>query len=267
MGIKGRIIHRLPHRKTIQPIKNHIYNTSIRNIFFDLDDTIIITQERYNNATKKCIKIMEEEFGLDKEERKNIKLAFKTYDAKRMIELKKFNINRFTYSWYDVYEEYCERFDKEINPSVKRKIKDITTDVWSPPFDIYEGVVETIKSLKTEFPISKIHILTLGDPDVQKEKIKSLPEEVRNHIDRIYVVENKSQKTFERVLKGLNPERCVMIGNSERSDIEPALNVGMKAIHMKNPTWELDKKKINTNHDNYNHTNDFTEIKEILQQL
>lgn len=267
MGVKGRIIHKLPHRKKSVPIKNISHDTNIRNIFFDLDDTIIKTQERYDKATRQCLDILQEEFGLSTKERWNMRWYFKTQDAKRAVESKKFSIHRFTYAWLDVYEKYCRDNKKEVSAETKKKLKQITQNVWTPPFETYDGVIETIKLLKTEFPVAKINILTLGDPSVQQEKIKDLPEELKNHIDCIFVVENKSTKTFERILKGLNKERCLMVGNSEKSDIAPALEVGIKAVHIPNRTWQMEKQKIDKKHKNFLRAESIEEIPEILKEI
>jgi FMN phosphatase YigB (HAD superfamily) len=42
-----------------------------------------------------------------------------------------------------------------------------------------------------------------------------------------------------------------MIGNSLRSDIYPALEVGMKAIHVNRETWAYDQMDIDTTNPNY----------------
>ena len=43
----------------------------------------------------------------------------------------------------------------------------------------------------------------------------------------------------------LDPERTFMIGNSPRSDINPALKAGLRAVFIAHPhTWELEHEEI-----------------------
>lgn len=267
MGIKGRTLFRLPHRKMERLPNVPIYSTSIRNIFFDLDDTIIHSQEKYNVATSKCLDLLQREFGFTTEDRRGMRMHLNATDARRALELKKFNINRFTHSWLEIYGEYCKKYNAKQNPETRRQLREISSSAWRAPFVLYDGVLETMKSLKTEFPVSRISILTLGDPIIQNHKIKSLPPEIKNYIDGVFVVENKTPASFARVLGDLNREKCLMVGNSEKSDIYPALAVGIKAVHIPNRGWAGDKHKIDKTDENYTRADNFPQLREILQNL
>jgi putative hydrolase of the HAD superfamily len=247
--------------------KNRMYDTSIRQVFFDLDDTIIKSQEKYNSASRKCLNLLQEEFDLTAEQRRTMKMHLNAIEARRCVEMKKFSIHRFTHSWLEVYGDYCKSYKQSVKPEVKKQLREITATAWAPPFQLYEGVLETMRSLKTEFPIARVSILTLGDPKIQRAKLQSLPPEIRNYIDGIYVVESKSEKNFDRVLEGLNKDRCLMVGNSERSDIAPALAVGIKAIHIPNRSWSGDKKWIDKSHANYYTVPNFEGLKERIQEI
>ena len=267
MGVRGRTIFKLRHRKLERLPKNKVYDTTIRHIYFDLDDTIIHSQEKYNTAKSKCLDILQKEFNLNAEARRSMRMHYNAVDARRLIEQKRFNIKRFTYSWLEVYNDYCKEFKVKPKSEIRQQLRAESSAAWEPPFELYGGVLDTLKSLKTEFPVAKISILTLGEPNVQERKIKSLPKEIRNYIDGVFVVENKSPESFEKVLGDAKREKCLMIGNSPKSDISPALRVGMKALHIPQRTWHGDKAKINKNHENYHTVQNFSEIKERIQEL
>ena len=267
MGVRGRTIFKLRHRKLQQLPKNKIYSTNVRHIYFDLDDTLIHSQEKYNTAKTKCLDILQKELDLTTEERREMRMHFNAVDARRLIEQKKFNIRRFTYSWLEVYNEYCDKKGVAPKPETRALLRQTSGQAWEPPFDLYDGVLDTLKSLKTEFPISRISILTLGDPTVQEKKIKSLPKEIRNYIDGVYVVNDKDPESFKKILGDNKPEKCLMVGNSPKSDIDPALRIGMKALHIPQRTWHGDKAHINKNHENYHTVACFPEIKECIQEL
>jgi putative hydrolase of the HAD superfamily len=61
------------------------------------------------------------------------------------------------------------------------------------------------------------------------------------------VVPEKDAPTYRTVISdfGLVPDRCWMIGNSPRSDINPALAVGMNAVFIPHAeTWRLEHQDI-----------------------
>ncbi len=61
------------------------------------------------------------------------------------------------------------------------------------------------------------------------------------------IVEEKNVDTYNRLVTelDLDLENTWMIGNSPRSDINPALKVGLNAVYIPHPhTWGLEKQDI-----------------------
>jgi putative hydrolase of the HAD superfamily len=83
-------------------------------------------------------------------------------------------------------------------------------------------------------------ILTMGDPSVQQVKIASLPREIADAIDDVFVISKKSEEALREAIGGRDPRECVMVGNSARSDIAPAVKVGAYAVHIPTETWMYD---------------------------
>jgi putative hydrolase of the HAD superfamily len=113
--------------------------------------------------------------------------------------------------------------------------RDISTIIeWSRemlqhPTELLPGVRETIESLGGRY---RLMIITKGDLFDQESKIaRSGLADLFAHVE---VVSEKDEATYRRVLARLQiaPEEWLMIGNSVRSDILPAVAIGGRAVHV-----------------------------------
>jgi putative hydrolase of the HAD superfamily len=59
------------------------------------------------------------------------------------------------------------------------------------------------------------------------------------HFHRVFIVPRKTPEQFRLILSecGLAPGRAFMVGDGMRSDINPALEIGMHAIHVRGQSW------------------------------
>lgn len=61
--------------------------------------------------------------------------------------------------------------------------------------------------------------------------------------------------------RGFHPARTWMIGNSPKSDINPALAVGFKAVYVPHPrTWLLENEEVPENHPRLLHVKKIREL-------
>ncbi len=66
--------------------------------------------------------------------------------------------------------------------------------------------------------------------------------------DRVETPREKDVDAYRRLVRdaGLDPTLTFMIGNSPRSDINPAFAAGLRAVFIPHPhTWELEHEEIN----------------------
>lgn len=94
-----------------------------------------------------------------------------------------------------------------------------------------EGVRETLEQLRKSQPYQMV-IFTKGELLTQENKIKRsglLP-----LFDRRFVVTNKAEENYRELCRELEiePQQLIMVGNSLKSDILPAVNIGAYAIHI-----------------------------------
>jgi putative hydrolase of the HAD superfamily len=88
-------------------------------------------------------------------------------------------------------------------------------------------------------------LLTKGHPEEQKLKLDRSGLGI--YFGHTAIVREKDESTYIALIasRGMRPEAAWMIGNSPRSDINPALGAGINAVYIPHPrTWVLEREEI-----------------------
>ena len=121
-------------------------------------------------------------------------------------------------------------------------ILDLGREMLAAPVELLPHVRETVARLSEEY---ELMLLTKGDLFDQEAKLaRSGLGGMFRHVE---VVSEKSRAAFERILarRGIGPGALVMVGNSVKSDILPALAVGARAVHVPYPlTWAHEEAEL-----------------------
>jgi putative hydrolase of the HAD superfamily len=137
---------------------------------------------------------------------------------------------------------YRHLVEREVTPEDIARVHQLATEIREHPMEILPGVPETLAYLA---PRHDLLLLTKGDFDEQRLKIEASG--LESHFQKTIVVGEKDPDTYRRVLGDLRFElrQSWMIGNSPRSDINPALEVGMNAVLIPHPhTWRLEHQEV-----------------------
>jgi putative hydrolase of the HAD superfamily len=108
--------------------------------------------------------------------------------------------------------------------------------------ELMEGVAETLPFLAEKHELT---LFTKGDPAEQNRKIDLSG--LRPPFAHCEVVKEKNKGAYETLVRtrGFDPDRTWMIGNSPKSDINPALDAGMRAVFVPHDrTWTLEHEEI-----------------------
>jgi putative hydrolase of the HAD superfamily len=112
------------------------------------------------------------------------------------------------------------------------------------PVELMDGVEQTLDYLSGRH---ELLLFTKGHPDEQKLKIDRSG--LGRHFAHTAIVKEKDAESYRELLRvrGLDPARSWMIGNSPRSDINPALELGLGAVYIPHPrTWSLEREEISS---------------------
>jgi putative hydrolase of the HAD superfamily len=110
------------------------------------------------------------------------------------------------------------------------------------PMEVMPGVEETLQYLS---PRHDLTLFTKGNPEEQKLKLDRSG--LASYFGHTAIVKEKDTAAYASLAgqRGLDPELTWMTGNSPKSDINPALRAGLKAIFVPHPhTWRLEHEEV-----------------------
>ena len=145
----------------------------------------------------------------------------------------------FTKSLVETYRRLAE---KDLQEEDIEQVRRFGEQIGNQPLQLLEGVRETLDYLS---PRHDLFLLTKGDNEEQKLKVERSG--IEEYFKQVLIVPEKDIITYHRVVNELqiDPQRAWMIGNSPRSDINPALAVGLNAVYIPHPhTWHLEHEEV-----------------------
>jgi putative hydrolase of the HAD superfamily len=145
----------------------------------------------------------------------------------------------FTRNLRRCYEHLAER---EISADDLRAVMGFGERILSQPIELIDGVEETLALLAERHDLT---LMTKGHPEEQRMKIDRSG--LGSYFQHAAVVPEKDAAAYQSLAAQLavDPARTWMIGNSPKSDINPALAVGLNAVFIPHhATWRLEHQDI-----------------------
>jgi len=206
--------------------------TALKVIAFDADDTLWDCQSWFDRVEQQCCELLkpwatarEVSEGLFATERRN--LALTGYGTKA-----------FTLS---LIENAINVSHGQLSGDTVMKLIDMGKQLLLFPTTPLPEVDETLRLL-SESRRYRLVVFTKGELMDQESKLRrSGLEQYFSHME---TVSNKTEREYRQLCENLAvaPEETLMVGNSFRSDIAPALAAGAYAAHIPyHVVWELEK--------------------------
>jgi putative hydrolase of the HAD superfamily len=127
------------------------------------------------------------------------------------------------------------------------------------PLEVIDGVEETLAELAGRHELT---LFTKGHPEEQRMKVD------RSGLGRYFghtaIVKEKDAPAYRRLVeeRGFRAAETWMIGNSPKSDINPALEAGLNAVLVPHPhTWVLEHQDLREGGDRLRVVGKFAELK------
>ncbi|NWF84522.1 MAG: HAD hydrolase-like protein [Bryobacteraceae bacterium] len=137
------------------------------------------------------------------------------------------------------YERLAERV---VRPEDVERVKGFALEILEQPVEIIAGVPETLEYLASRHDLT---LFTKGHPEEQKLKIDRSGLGI--YFGHTAIVKEKDAQAYAKLAaeRGLDPAKTWMIGNSPKSDINPALEAGLNAVFVPHArTWALEKQAL-----------------------
>ncbi|MBA8900613.1 HAD family hydrolase [Phyllobacterium sp. P30BS-XVII] len=154
---------------------------------------------------------------------------------RRNLDLYGFGIKGFTLS---LLETALEVTDGKIPSSVLNEILAAGREMLRHPIETLPHVQDTLEQLADRY---RLVLITKGDLFDQERKLAQSG--LGDFFDAVEIVSNKDRATYERIFNrhGDGPERSMMIGNSLKSDVVPAIQAGGWGVYVPHGlTWVLE---------------------------
>ena len=136
------------------------------------------------------------------------------------------------------------------------------------PVELLAGIADAISEVsKTR----KVMLITKGDLLDQESKLARSG--LAERFSAVEIVSEKNPATYQRILRRLDiaPQRFVMVGNSLRSDVVPALDIGAFGVHIPyHTTWIAERVEDETavrRRPGFHHLDSASELPALLGRL
>ena len=199
-------------------------------IGFDADDTLW-QNEKFFKVTEQSLASLLGEYSTCTD------IHAALLDAERRnIQRYGYGIKGFTLS---MIETAIEVTQNRVPVQVIRQIVDLGKEMLDHPIELLPGAESAIRQLLPDYSIV---LITKGDLIDQERKIAQSG--LGDLFDAVEIVSEKDALTYSRVFSayGDGPDRAMMVGNSLKSDVLPALEAGSWGVYIPHElNWELEQ--------------------------
>ncbi|MGO4674600.1 HAD-IA family hydrolase [Bosea sp. 2YAB26] len=202
---------------------------ALTTIGFDADDTLWQNEQFFRLTEERFVALLGEHGEA-------AEISGRLLDAERRnLGFYGFGIKGFTLS---MIETAIEVTGGNVPASVIAEILAAGREMLAHPVETLPGAQETLEALASEY---RLVLITKGDLFDQERKLAQSG--LGDFFQAVEIVSDKSVTTYERIFArhGDGPRHAMMVGNSLKSDIVPALQAGAWAVHVPHElTWVLE---------------------------
>jgi putative hydrolase of the HAD superfamily len=199
-------------------------------LLIDADDTLWENNVYFESAIAAFISFLDHEEHSPAEVRRALNAQ-----ERETILAHGYGLTSFTRSLVAVYERLSPAQVTEHN--IKR-VRSFARSIAEQEIELLPGVAETLTELAGRH---RLILMTKGDQAEQADKLARSG--LAQHFSAVEIVAEKNPQTYREVIHRheLAPHTSWMIGNSIKSDINPALAAGLHAVFLfHKDTWVLE---------------------------
>jgi putative hydrolase of the HAD superfamily len=211
-------------------------------IIFDADNTLWDLESLYNDARGKFCEYALNAInhaGLNAKGHVTLQ-ALETAQRHRDMQLMGthgYSASRFARS----FEDTLLFFLQYATPNDVRHVRYIAEQVFEQTARPVENLESLLSRLKSKYSLA---IITAGEKWVQERRLEQF--NLREYFESELIVEKKTADIFAGFCtkNAIRPNHCWVVGDSVKSDISPAREAGLNAIHVKADNWEAEHAEL-----------------------
>jgi putative hydrolase of the HAD superfamily len=203
-------------------------------ILIDADDTLWENNIYFEQTIAEFLTLLEP-FGYPREYARHI-----------LNETERRNIRQHGYGarsfGRSLEETYLKLAGNQALESTVDNIHNRVEELERTPPNVLDGVLETLDYLSGRH---RLILFTKGEAAEQAAKVERSGLQI--HFDAIEIVPEKNAEVYRELVNRHHvvKSRGWMVGNSPRSDINPALEAGLNAVFIPHPaTWALEQEEV-----------------------
>lgn len=203
-------------------------------LIIDADDTLWENNIHFEEATERFLDLVEARGG-DRESTRS-----------RLVEIERKNVPIYGYGTGGFTRSLMEALEEATGTRTtaadRAQILALGERVRNMPIQYLPGVKETLPLLKRRH---RLILFTKGDDTEQRDKVERSG--ALSFFHEVEVTGEKRPNDYERLVAAhrIDCEVSWMVGNSPRSDINPALDVGLGAVYIPHPqTWSFEHEEV-----------------------
>lgn len=225
-------------------------------IGFDADDTLWQNEQFFRLTEERFIALLAEHGD-------PVHISGRLLAAeKRNLQLYGFGIKGFTLS---MIETAIEVTDGRVSAAAIRDILAAGRDMLRHPVETLPHVRETLRTVAGSY---RLILITKGDLFDQERKLAASG--LGDLFDAVEIVSDKTPATYARIFGryGDGAARAVMVGNSLKSDVVPALRAGSWGVYVPHAlTWALEHDEEPVAEPRFRRIAHLGELPELLTRL
>ena len=152
-----------------------------------------------------------------------------------------YGLHSFAHSLVETFEKLSV---DPITPELHERIHSFAHQIADHPIEILPGVPETLDYLAERHHLI---LMTKGNPAEQSGKVERSG--LKEYFSAVEIVAEKDEATYRSAIAkyALRADTTWMVGNSPKSDINPALAAGLHAVFIPHDnTWILEHEEVAT---------------------
>jgi putative hydrolase of the HAD superfamily len=202
-----------------------------QSLLIDADDTLWENNIYFEQAIADFMTLLNHQ----KMTREEVRLVINEVERQTIME-RGYGSHSFAHSLVRTFERLSA---EPITPELHQTIWNFAHRISGYPIKLIDGVPETLNYLSDR----RHHMILMTKGDITEQAAKVERSGVKEYFAAVEIVAEKDAGTYRSVVSkyGLLPEVTWMIGNSPRSDINPALSAGINAVFVPHDqTWILE---------------------------
>ena len=228
---------------------------TLTTIGFDADDTLWQNEQFYSLTRGRFLDLLREHADADR-------LAERLLETqKRTLKLYGFGIKGFTLSMIETAIAVTEG---RVTAATVEKILQAGREMLEHPVETLPGAREAVEALVGRY---RLVLVTKGDLFDQERKLAASG--LGELFDGVEIVSDKNRATYERVFTrhGDGPDRAMMIGNSLKSDVVPAIEAGGWGVYVPHElTWVVEHADEPEGHPRFRRIEHLGELAKVIEE-